>query len=164
MSHSWRRKWTLSPISNLGFLYFRNGLLYRMDRKSEFLTFFGIKSIEHICRNSRFWPIELTYEFTCIDNLHVSVKHNFQGSYCTLSKYSRNLTHRTVNLYSFGNSPATSVPLSTQNLAVRFFFVILVKNERTVFVESLVFICLHLRLYQTNLDELVDTLHRFIVR
>ena len=31
---------TLSPIHNLGFLYSCRGLLYRTDRKSEFLTFF----------------------------------------------------------------------------------------------------------------------------
>ena len=39
---------TLSPILILGFLKTRTGLLYRMDKKSDFFTFFGIKSIEQI--------------------------------------------------------------------------------------------------------------------
>ena len=33
---------TLSPILNLGSLIYRSGLQYRMDKKSEFFTFFGI--------------------------------------------------------------------------------------------------------------------------
>ena len=36
----------LSPISNVGFRYSRSFLLYRMDIESEFLVFFGIKSID----------------------------------------------------------------------------------------------------------------------
>ena len=41
---------TLSPTLNLGFLNSRSGLLYRMDKKSDFFTFFGIKSIEQLLR------------------------------------------------------------------------------------------------------------------
>ena len=37
---------TLSPILNMGYLNSRGDLLYRMDKKLEFLTFFGVKSIE----------------------------------------------------------------------------------------------------------------------
>ena len=39
---------TLSPILNFGFQSSRSGLLYRMDKKSEILTFFGIKSIDQV--------------------------------------------------------------------------------------------------------------------
>ena len=43
----------LSPISNFGFLRFRSGLLYRMDKKSELLTIFVIKSIEQFSLDFR---------------------------------------------------------------------------------------------------------------
>ena len=36
---------TLSPILNLRVLNSHSSLLYRMDKKSEFFTFFGVKSI-----------------------------------------------------------------------------------------------------------------------
>ena len=39
---------TLSQILNWGFPNPRSSLLYRMDKKSEFFTFFGIKSIEQL--------------------------------------------------------------------------------------------------------------------
>ena len=38
---------TLCPILNLGFSNSRSGLLYGMDRKSEFLTFFNVKAVEN---------------------------------------------------------------------------------------------------------------------
>ena len=42
----------MSTILNLGFLNTRRGLLYTMDRKSEFMTDSGIKSIKQIFWNS----------------------------------------------------------------------------------------------------------------
>ena len=69
---------TLSPSSYLGFLYSHNGLLCRMDRKSEFLTFFGIKSIEHF-----FSGLQVCGELRQIVNVlvskifHVTVKRYF---------------------------------------------------------------------------------------
>ena len=36
----------LPPIVKLRSLFSHSGLLYRMDRKSDFLTFFGVKSID----------------------------------------------------------------------------------------------------------------------
>ena len=38
---------TLTPISNFGFLIFCSGLLYRIGKKSELFTFFGIKFVKH---------------------------------------------------------------------------------------------------------------------
>ena len=35
-----------SPILNLGFLFSPTGLVHRLDEKSDFLEFFGTKSIE----------------------------------------------------------------------------------------------------------------------
>ena len=71
---------------------------------------------------------------------HVTVKCYFQGSYCTFSKCSLSLTQCTLNRYSFNiskisNSPAIYVPLSTQNLFSRLFFVIILKNARIVSLE-----------------------------
>ena len=37
---------SLSPILDLGFLNCRNGWLLRMDKMSDFLTFFGMESVE----------------------------------------------------------------------------------------------------------------------
>ena len=42
--------WTLSPTLNLGCLNSRSSLLYKKDEKSDFFTFFGIKSLEHFLR------------------------------------------------------------------------------------------------------------------
>ena len=82
---------TLSPTLNLGFLNSRSGLLYRMDKKSEFFTFFGIKSIEpflpeFINELSQFVNVLVSIVF------HVTVKYIFQGSYCTFSKCSFGLS------------------------------------------------------------------------
>ena len=41
---------TQSPILKMSFLNSLIGVLYRMDKKSEFPTFFGIKSIEQFLR------------------------------------------------------------------------------------------------------------------
>ena len=60
-----------------------------MDRKSEFLTFFGIKSVEQI-----FSGIEGCDELRhCVGVLvfaiiHVTVKYSFQGLCCTFIKWS----------------------------------------------------------------------------
>ena len=43
-------------------------------------------------------------------------------------------------LHGFLNSPANSVPLSTQNFLGQFFFVVIVKKARTNSLESFVFI------------------------
>ena len=40
----------MSAILLLGFLNSRSGLLYRLDKNSEILTFFGIQSIEQVLR------------------------------------------------------------------------------------------------------------------
>ena len=41
---------TLSPILKMGFLFSDSGLLYRLDKKSEVFTFYGIKSIKQFLR------------------------------------------------------------------------------------------------------------------
>ena len=75
---------------------------------------------------------------------HVTVKYIFQGSYCTFSECSLVLTQCKVcipsALHSFLNSPANSVPLSTQLFLGRFYFVIIVKNAQTVSLETFLFI------------------------
>ena len=117
-----------------------------MDKKSEFLTFFGIKSVE------QFFPgIEGCDELRqCVGVLvfaiiHVTVKHSFQGLYCTFIKGSCCLTHLEWScissaLHSFLNYSANSVPLLTQFFVGRFLFVVIVKNARTVTLDSFVFI------------------------
>ena len=96
---------TPSPFLNLGFPSFRSGLLYRKDKKAEFFTFFVIKSTEQflqefLCCNkfSQFVKVLVSIVF------HVTVKYNFQGSYCTFSKCSIGLTRCRVNLYCFSFS------------------------------------------------------------
>ena len=76
-----------------------------MDRKSEFLTSFGINSIERFSSG-----IQGCDELRKIVNVlvsmifHIAVKYIFQGSYCKLSKCSLSLTHCRVNLYSFSSA------------------------------------------------------------
>ena len=93
---------TLSPILNLGFLNSRSGLLYRVYKKSDFFTFFGIESIEHFL--SQFSSAKKLSQFVNVlisIVFHVMVKYIFQGSYCTFNKCSLGLTYCRVNLYSF---------------------------------------------------------------
>ena len=71
---------TVSPILNLGFLYSRRGLLYRMDKKSDFLIFFGIKPIEQFFSRLHGFD-EVTQFVNVLVSIiyHVTVKYLFSG-------------------------------------------------------------------------------------
>ena len=76
---------------------------------------------------------------------HVKVQNFFQGLFCGRSDCSLSLTHCSVNLFSF--SSAKFPKLSTEFCSLvepiflgQLFFVIIVENARTVFLESFVFI------------------------
>ena len=77
---------------------------------------------------------------------HIRVKYTFQVSYCTFSKCNLGLAHCGLKLYFLGNSkffknsPAKSIPLSTQIFLERFVFVFMVENAFTVSLESFFFI------------------------
>ena len=112
-----------------------------MDKKSEFFTYFVIKSIEQ-------FPLDFTvlinwvnlwmYLYPCNGKVYFSgIVLNVQQ----MQPWYHSLWICTPSaLHSFLNSPANSVPLPTQKLLRRFFFVIIVKNSRTVSLESFVFI------------------------
>ena len=76
----------LSPVLSLGFLYSTSGLLYRMDKKSEILTFIGITSVEQFFLESGIATTWDNCECVCIHNLMVTVKYILQGAFCTFSK------------------------------------------------------------------------------
>ena len=158
----------LSPISNSGFLISPSGLLYRMDKKAEFLIFFGIKPIEQFfsgiqgCNElRRFLNVPVSLSF------HITLKYVFHGSYCTFSKCSLSLTQCRINVFSFRflhsflNSPANSVPLSTQIFRGHFLFVIMVKIARTVTPESFVFIPFASTVPSSRLWRTTNTLNRY---
>ena len=70
----------MSPILNLGFISSSSSLLCRMDKKSDFLIFFSIKTIEHF-----FSGIQVSDKFRRFVNMLVSItfhetlKYKFQG-------------------------------------------------------------------------------------
>ena len=79
---------SLFPILNWVFRYYCNGLLYKKESKSDILTFFGFKSMEHFCiffGNSEIW---LFAEVFGSKVFNVTVEYTFQESYCTFSKCS----------------------------------------------------------------------------
>ena len=133
-----------------------------MDKKSEFVRLFGIKSIEQFFfRNSGFGRNETIFECTCIHNLPCNGRVYFQGSYSTFSECSRSLSHCRVNSYTFSFvkrflTPANSIPLSTQTFSGRYFSVAIVKKARIVSLgkfDSILFSSTFLS------NELVGTLH-----
>ena len=89
------------PVLNLGFLYLPSDFLLRMDKKSEFLIFFGMKSSQQFFSNSGLWQTETVCEGTLSIIFHVMLWFIFQGSYCTFSKCNLGLTQCSVSLYSF---------------------------------------------------------------
>ena len=68
-------------VSNLcsGFLSSRSGLLYRMDKKSEFFTFFRIKSIKQFLLELGVVTIEPVFQCNCIHCLQCNSKVYFSG-------------------------------------------------------------------------------------
>ena len=81
----------------LGFLYARSGLLYRIDKKSEFLIFSVNKSIKHFSSGiQRYDQLRQFVNVVVSTTFQVTV-FLFQGSFCTLSKCSLGLTHFRVN-------------------------------------------------------------------
>ena len=76
---------------------------------------------------------------------HVTLKYFFQGSYCTFSKCGFGLTHCRVNLYFFSFANFYTLSSNFRSLVDPsscgpIIFVIIVKNARTVSLESCVFI------------------------
>ena len=69
---------TLSPSVNLGFLNSRSGLLYRMNKKWEFFTFFGIKSIEQFLREFSCNKLSQFVNVLVFIVFHVTVKCIFR--------------------------------------------------------------------------------------
>ena len=132
----------LSPICNLGFVTSASGLLYRTDKKSDFLTFFGIKSTKHFFWKSVLWQIETICGYISSHGLQFNVNEHFQISYCTFSKCSFSLTLCRANFYlqNFLNSPVVFVFVSTQFALGLIFLVINSKKPRTVSLELFVFI------------------------
>ena len=92
----------LSPFLHLRFLFSCIGLPYSMDKKSQVLIFFGIKSIEKIFYANQGCD-KLRHLVTVLVSItfHVTAKFFFHGSYSTLSKCNPSLTHCAVILYSF---------------------------------------------------------------
>ena len=104
-SNSYFEMWTLPPILNLGFPCSQSGLRYRTDKKSEFLTFLVIKSMELYFWTLGLWRTQTLYECTPFHNLPLNGNvYFFPGSWCTFSKCSLSLTHFRVELYSFSFS------------------------------------------------------------
>ena len=97
----------------------------------------------------------------------VTLKHIFQGWYCTFNKCRLRLTPSGLNLFSF--SFATFFRTLQQflfpcrpNFSGLDFFVMVVKSARTVSLESFVFgFSLQLQFYQACLDEIVDNSRRY---
>ena len=136
----------LRPVLNLEFRYSRSGLRYRMDKKSEFLAFFDIKSIEQFF--SEFRGCDELRQFVNLlvsINFRVAVMYEFHGSYCTFSKCSVSLNHCTVNLYSFSFAKIFYTLQQILFLCRPKYYsaihcLIIIKNALTYSVESLVFI------------------------
>ena len=138
----------LSPILNLSFRFSCSRLLYRMDRKSDFLTCFGIKSTDQFFSgNQGSDKFRHSVNVLVSKVFHVTVKYIFQGSYCTFSKGSLGLSHCRRILYFF-SLPKFFEPSSkfrslvNPNLFASIFSCNHNQNARSVSVEPFSFILL----------------------
>ena len=149
----------LSPILNLGCRYFCTGLLYRRDKKSAFLTFFDIKSVDHF-----FSGFRGSDEMTQIVNVfvatvfHVALQFFFRGSYCMFSECSHFVFPGIVYLLFISFTMFVKLSRKFWSLVNPNFFES--KKHQPILWNLLFPIFLQLRFCQTGLDELVDILHR----